>query len=158
MRLDQRDLRILAVLEADGCITNQRLAERVALSPSACHDRVRRLEAAGILEGYRARLDAAAVAPVTRVHVEVTLGRHDSAAFARFEDAMLAEPQVVACDATGGGVDYLVTVLARDIADYQRLIDRLLAQGLGIERYFTYVVTKNVKRDVPTPLAHLLGR
>jgi Lrp/AsnC family transcriptional regulator of ectoine degradation len=66
----------------------------------------------------------------------------------RFEERIAAAPQVVQCHATGGGVDYVMHVMSRDIDHYQRFIDSLLTDELGIEKYFTYVVTKVVKSGV----------
>jgi Lrp/AsnC family transcriptional regulator of ectoine degradation len=81
--------------------------------------------------------------------VEITLKSHQQSDFQRFEDAVLKEPAIIACDATGGGIDYILKIVTEDIDAYQRLIDKLLRLNLGIERYFTYVVTKNVKTSEP---------
>jgi Lrp/AsnC family transcriptional regulator of ectoine degradation len=81
----------------------------------------------------------------SRVVVEVTLARHTAPDMRRFEARIAAAPEVVQCLATGGGVDYVMHVLSRDIDHYQRFIDTLLTDELGIERYFTYIVTKVVK-------------
>jgi Lrp/AsnC family transcriptional regulator of ectoine degradation len=155
MRLDARDRRLLRVVVAEGRITNQALAERVHLSPSACLERWKRLEQAGLIRGYRAELALGPLGMPLLVHVEVTLKRHEAQDFARFERAIGTTPEVVRCDAIGGGIDYLLTVAARDLAEYQALMDRLLAAEIGISRYFTYVVTKTVKDDA-AGLARLL--
>lgn len=144
MKLDDIDHRILAALRRDGRITKLKLAEAVNLSPAACWERLRRLEASGIIRGYTAIVDLGAEAPRTTVIVEISLKSHQQADFRRFEEAVAREPAIVACDATGGGVDYILRVVVPDIDSYQRLIDRLLEPGIGIERYFTYVVTKSV--------------
>ncbi len=157
VRLDAADLRILDVLQREGRITKLDLARRVNLSPTPCWERMHRLERAGIIAGYGARLRLAHVAPSTTVLVEVTLRRHRQADFTRFEDAVRAEPEVVACDATGGGIDYVLRVVTRDVARYQTLIERLLDGPPGIESYTTYVVTKPVKEAAPLPLARLLA-
>lgn len=155
MRLDARDRRLLKVVAAEGRITNQALAERVHLSPSACLERWKRLEQAGVIKGYRAELALDRLGAPLLVHVEVTLKRHEAQDFARFERAIMGTPEVVRCDAIGGGIDYLLAVAVRDMAEYQALIDRLLAAEIGISRYFTYIVTKTVKDD-PAGLARLL--
>lgn len=156
-RLDDRDLAILSVLQREGRITNQRLAERIHLSPSACLERLKRLEKAGIVTGYRGEVALERVLRCSTVYVEVTLKRHEAQDFAHFEAAVRDTPEVVECHAIGGGSDYLMKVLALDIAHYQELIDRLLAADIGIGRYFTYVVTKPIKRAGPLPLEHLLA-
>lgn len=158
MRLDRRDLRILTVLQADGRITQQALAERVALSPSACHERLRRLEAAGLIGRYRAEVALERLIRAPLVFVEITLERHAAEDFRRFERAVQDIPEVVECHALGGGLDYLLKIAAADLAHYQELIDGLLAADLGIDRYFTYAVTKPVKPFAGYPLERLLAR
>ncbi len=145
MKLDKIDLKILAALQRDGRMTKLRLAEAVSLSPTACWERLSRLEKNGVITGYTARINTDGFGRRTTVLVEITLRSHQQADFDRFEAAILKEPAIISCDATGGGVDYILKIVSDDIDSYQRLIDRLLKLELGIERYFTYVVTKNVK-------------
>jgi Lrp/AsnC family transcriptional regulator of ectoine degradation len=150
MKLDKIDMKILSALQKDGRMTKLRLAEAVNLSPAACWERLSRLEKSGVIAGYTVRINPEKFARRTTVLVEIMLKSHQQADFQRFEAAVLKEPAVVACDATGGGVDYVLKVISEDIDAYQRLIDRLLTLDLGIERYFTYVVTKSVKAsDAP---------
>ena len=92
--LDRLDLRILAILQADGRITNQALAEKVALSPSACLARVRRLEADGLILGYHARLDIERIRPTVTIYGDVTLKSHRPADLAAFEAVLLDIPEV----------------------------------------------------------------
>lgn len=149
MKLDKIDLKILAALQSDGRMTKLRLAEAVNLSPTACWERLSRLEKSGVITGYTARINANKLGRRTTVLVEIMLKSHQQPDFRRFEAAVLDEPSIVACDATGGGVDYILKVVSEDIDAYQRLMDRLLTLDLGIERYFTYVVTKSVKDTEP---------
>jgi len=154
IKLDAADLRILAALQAQGRMTKLKLAETVHLSPTPCWERLRRLEQAGAITGYAAQIDIDRVVRLTTVLVEVTLKRHTHDDFARFEAAIRAEPLILQCDATGGGIDYMLRVVAPDIDAYQRLIDRLLVADIGIDRYFTYIVTKSVK-SAPVPIGLL---
>jgi Lrp/AsnC family transcriptional regulator, regulator of ectoine-degradation genes len=149
MKLDKIDLKILTALQSDGRMTKLRLAEAVNLSPTACWERLSRLERSGVITGYTARINTDKLARRTTILVEIMLKSHQQSDFQRFEDAVLKEPAIISCDATGGGVDYILKVVSEDIDAYQRLIDRLLRLDLGIERYFTYVVTKNVKTIDP---------
>jgi len=149
MKLDKIDLKILAALQSDGRMTKLRLAEAVNLSPTACWERLSRLEKSGVITGYTARINADRLARRTTVLVEIMLKSHQQSDFQRFEAAVLEEPAIISCDATGGGVDYILKIVSEDIDAYQRLIDKLLRLELGIERYFTYVVTKNVKATDP---------
>ena len=156
-RLDAFDLRILEAIQRDGRITKLALAERVGLSPTPCWMRLRRLEKAGIVSGYHARLAIRRVAPIAMVLMQVTLGAHRQADFDRFERVILDMPEILACWAVGGGVDYLLKVIARDIDAYQRLVDGLLAREIGIDRYYTYIVTKTVKDETILPLNALVA-
>lgn len=157
MRLDTIDLRILEAVQRDGRITKLRLAETVGLSPTPCWLRLRRLEQSGLIAGYHARLVPRRVAPIATVIMEVTLASHRQADFERFENAVLARPEITACWSVGGGVDYFLKVMTRDIDAYQRLVDQMLAQDIGIDRYFTYIVTRNVKEDSTVPIDLLSG-
>lgn len=157
IKLDAIDLRILAEIQREGRITKLSLAERVGLSPTPCWTRLRRLERAGIVTGYHARLALRLLAPIAVVFMEVTLGAHRQADFDRFERAVKDIPEVVACWSVGGGIDYLLKIVTRDIDAYQRLVDDLLARDIGIDRYFTYVVTKTVTEDATMPVETLLG-
>ena len=145
MKLDRYDLAILRILAQDGRITKSRLAEEINLSISPAWERVRRLEESGVIRGYHADVDWLRAFKGSRVIVEVTLARHTAHDMHRFEERIAAAPEVVQCHATGGGVDYVMQVMSRDIDHYQRFIDSLLTDELGIEKYFTYIVTKVVK-------------
>lgn len=157
MKLDAIDLRILDVIQRDGRITKLALAEQVGLSPTPCWMRLRKLEKAGVIVGYHAAVAVRRLAPVASVMMEVTLGNHRQADFDKFERAIMAIPEVTACWSVGGGVDYILKIMTSDIDAYQRLVDSLLDRELGIDRYFTYIVTKTVKEETALPLASLLG-
>ncbi len=156
MKLDAIDLRILEAVQQDGRITKLALAEKAGLSPTPCWMRLRKLEKAGIITGYHARVAVRRVAPVASVMMEVTLGNHRQADFERFERAVAAVPEITACWSVGGGVDYILKIVAADIDAYQRLVDGLLDRELGIDRYFSYIVTKTIKDETVLPLAALL--
>ena len=156
MKLDAIDLRILDAIQRDGRITKLALAEKAGLSPTPCWLRLRKLEKAGIVSGYHAHVAVRKVAPVASVMMEVTLGAHRQADFDRFERAVATIPEIVACWSVGGGVDYFLKIMAPDIDAYQRFVDGLLDRELGIDRYFTYIVTKTVKEETVLPLDTLL--
>ncbi|MGR8926876.1 Lrp/AsnC family transcriptional regulator (plasmid) [Rhizobium leguminosarum] len=153
MKLDAIDLRILDAVQRDGRITNLALAEKAGLSPTPCWMRLRKLEKAGIITGYHARVAPRRIAPVASVMMEVTLANHRQADFERFERTVTAIPEIVACWSVGGGVDYILKIIAPDIDAYQRLVDGLLDRELGIDRYFTYIVTKTVKEETVLPVS-----
>ncbi|WP_434986604.1 Lrp/AsnC family transcriptional regulator [Vreelandella zhaodongensis] len=147
MKLDRYDLKILDILSRDGRITKSKLAEAINLSVSPCWERVKRLEKAGVIEGYSARINADVLMPRNPVWVQIELKQHNAESFARFEALVMQTPDVTECVAVGGGVDYLVKFEVFSIDNYQRLIDSWLVSDVGIERYFTYIVTKTVKRE-----------
>lgn len=151
-KLDATDLKILAALQREGRITKLALAEKVNLSPTPCWERLKRLEGAGYVLGYRADIAVEKLAPMTTAIVEVTLKQHRLEDFDRFESTMRKTPEVLECHSTGGGIDYILKVVASDIAAYQTFIDGLLDAGLGIDRYFTYVVTRKIKDEPQAPV------
>jgi Lrp/AsnC family transcriptional regulator of ectoine degradation len=150
--LDRVDLRILAALQRNGRISKVELANLVNLSPSACLERMRRLEKRKLILSYHANVNLAALMPIQLFLTEITLGGHRAVDFSRFERSIEKVQQVVECHALGGGIDYILKIIAPDVPAYQSLIDDLLAQEIGIERYFTYVVTKVVKNVRELPL------
>ena len=154
--LDSRDLAILQILSQEGRITKAALAERVGLSPTPCWERLHRLEQAGLIQGYGAFINLKAIAPHVTVFVAAELQSHTADSFQRFERHVMALPQVTACWALGGGYDYLLQIVTRDIDAYQRLIDAMLEARIGLARYFTYIVTKPVKSPGVPPLDVLL--
>ncbi len=147
MRLDRYDVKILQILHHNGRITKSHLADAINLSVSPCWERVKKLEEAGIIQGYGARVNTDVLFKRIAVLVEVTLKEHSAQSFKRFEQLVQNCPDVSDCYATGGGVDYMLKIQSEDIDHYQRLIDSWLDSDVGIERYFTYVVTKTIKRD-----------
>lgn len=157
MKLDDYDLNILVELQREGRMTKLKLAEAINLSPSACWERLLRLEQANIIRSYHAEVDIDHLLKTITVVVEITLKRHQAYDFTRFEAAIREQPEILECYATGGGVDYVLKIITPDVDSYQRLIDRLLAADIGIDRYFTYIVTKSVKQAHGYPLRHLLA-
>jgi Lrp/AsnC family transcriptional regulator, regulator of ectoine-degradation genes len=155
-RLDARDIKILSILQREGRLSKAALAERVNLSSTPCWERLHRLEQSGIIESYGAHISLTAFGPVTVVFVEISIENHRSEDFQRFEEAIAEVPEIIECWAVGGGIDYLCKVVVRHLADYQALIESLLARKIGVQRYFTYVVTAPVKNE-PLPV-HLLAQ
>lgn len=156
IKLDERDIKILATLQRDGRITKAALAEEVNLSPSPCWERLKRLEEVGLVEGYHARIDLTKLTRFTTVLVEVTLQRHQAEDFEKFEAYVQSRPEILDCWATGGGIDYMLRVIAKDVDAYQRMIVTMLTDDIGIDRYFTYIVTSRVKESVEIPFEQLL--
>ena len=157
MRLDARDLDILQVLSSEGRITKAALAERVGLSPTPCWERLKKLEKAGVIESYRANINLRKLGPHVTIFVAAELNDHTAASFQTFEAAMQRYDEVTACWALGGGFDYILQIVTRDIDAYQRLMDAMLDARIGLARYFTYVVTKPVKGSGLPPISLIAG-
>lgn len=154
--VDDRDLKILSILSSEGRISKADLARRLNLSPTPCWQRLKRLETAGLIKAYRAEIELNRLAPHVRVFVTVELDTHRTETFQTFERTIARMDEIVACWALGGGYDYLMQVITTDIAAYQALMDSLLESRAGLRRYFTYIVTKDVKNVAP-PFGLLLA-
>ena len=155
VRLDDRDLKILAILQREGRITKAELAKRVNLSATPCWARLQRLEEAGVIESYGARIAFKHLKPHTYVFVTIELESHRAEDFQRFEEIVGGIPEIFECFAVGGGIDYVIKVMAHDVDSYQTLVDGLLESDAGVKRYWTYFVTKPVKEEPPPLYAAL---
>jgi DNA-binding Lrp family transcriptional regulator len=144
-KLDRIDRRILAALQDDARLTNQALSERVALSPSACLARVKRLEAAGVIQGYHARLDPFTLGAGLVLYADITLDGHTPAELARFEKAILAIPEVVEASHVTGSFDYILKVVVRDMREWTRIAESLAGSDLGVDRINSHVVMRKPK-------------
>ena len=154
-QLDRTDLRMLAVLQCDGRITNAELAERVSLSPSACLRRLQRLESEGILTGYSAQVDPEAVGLGLQAFVRVQLAKHESESIERFVRQVNEWDEIVACYALTGDMDYLMHVYVADLQHFSRfLLDRLL-NASGVADVNSSFVLRTVKRSAALPLSQL---
>jgi len=144
--LDDIDRRILAILQRDGRITNQALAERIALSPRACLDRVRRLERSGSIAGYMAVVDPRANGSLLTIVVEVTLKDQTRATHHRFEQRMRAADEVVECFLVSGPCDYVLRLACRDLDHYRDLTNAWTDDpALGIEKISSKPELQTVK-------------
>jgi DNA-binding Lrp family transcriptional regulator len=143
--LDQIDLKILAGLQREGRSTIQELAAKVGLSPRASLERVRRLEAAGIISGYRAVIDLARLSRPVNVFAEITLARQ--AHQGQLERRLAALDEVIECWEVSGTIDYLAHFVCVDLASYETLITRLIDdQNLGVGRIVSHVALRPIRR------------
>ena len=133
METDAIDNRILSILQADGRISDQDLAERVGLSPSPCLRRVKALENRGIVQRYVALVDPSAVGQGLRAVVQVRLDRQTTDSVARFEKEILKYPQVLECYLIAGDWDYVLRVVARDLDEFRGFCVNRLAKIAGVE-------------------------
>lgn len=151
-KLDRIDRRILAKLQVDGRITNQALAEQVALSPSACLARVRRLESAGVIEGYGARLNPWSLEAGLILFAEISLKGHHPLEVAGFEAAIADIPEIVEASYVSGAFDYLIKVVVSDMPSWTCLAEDLIARDLGVDKVITHVLMKKTKRFIGYPI------
>jgi len=155
--LDAADIRILSAVQKHGQLSKAKLAEIVSLSPTPCWERLSRLKAAGFIRGYRGIIALDRMGDFAQVVVTVSLTHHRKSDFDRFEAQIRALDEVTECIATGGGTDYVMKVFTPSLAAFQNLMESLLAAELGIDRYMTYIVTREVKSESPS-LAVLTAR
>ena len=144
-KLDERDIQILSILQSEGRITKTALADKLNLSLTPSWDRLQRLEEAGIIESYGAKLSSPFLSNFHLVITEVELESHKQGQFARFEEAIMGFDEVLSCWSVGGGLDYILKVLVKDVADYQDFLKRVLKADIGLRRYFSYAVLDRIK-------------
>lgn len=151
--LDRTDRRLLAALQDDARLTVAELAERVSLSTSPCWRRVRRLEQAGYIEGYHAHLSAAKLGYGITAFVSVVMGSHTQEVARAFEATVQDIPQVVACHNVSGEYDFLLEVVATDLAAYGEFARNVL-QGLpGVRELHSSFSLMSIKARRRLPLA-----
>src|SRR2546423_2470007 len=154
--LDSIDLRLLEELQADADRSNVELSRLVGLSPAATLHRVRRLKQSGVVRGITARLDSGAAGFPLQVYVAVTLERHDDVGHRRFAQALRGMPEVIAADWVTGETDAMLMVVAREVAQLQRVLVRLSTRG-GAARVMTLLRLEELKPSSPLPLGATNG-
>ena len=150
--IDRLDRKILAVLQKDGRITNAALAEDVALSPSACLARVRRLEQMGIITGYRADIAIEKLRAALLIYGEVTLKRHLPEDFRALEELFAGDPRVLEAAEISGKSDYIVKVIVADMAEWRDLTAAWTSGPWQIERVSSSVAMHRTKGFSGYPL------
>jgi len=151
--MDEIDRKILAELQREGRLTVTELAERVKLTAPPCHRRLRELERAGVITGYRATIDPAAVGLGFEVIVSVVMEREDAKTIEGFERALAEVPQVRHAERLFGEPDYLVRIATADLHTYAALRDERLATLPGVGRLTSTIVMKRVVDDRPFPVS-----
>ena len=158
MSVDDIDRRILAELQEHGRLTVTELADRVQLTAAPCHRRLRELEHSGVITGYRAVLDPAAVGLGFEALVSVTLDRGDADTVTAFEAALAEVPEIRHAERLFGEPDYLLRVVATDLDGYAALRDHKLATLPGVRRITSTIVMKRIVDNRPLPLPGTRGR
>ncbi len=146
---EEQDSRLLRVLQENGRISNQELADQCNMSASACWRRVKALEEAGIITGYKARIDPVAAGLAFHAVVHVQLARHNPDFLNEFISAMATSKEVLDCFATTGEADYQLRVRCRNLDEYNRFLEEFLFRIPGVANVRTNLVLREIKRDAP---------
>ncbi|MCP5299307.1 MAG: Lrp/AsnC family transcriptional regulator [Chromatiaceae bacterium] len=153
LRLDRYDLRILEVLQREGRISNQDLADRIGLSASPCLRRVRALEDSGVIAGYRAVLDAGRLGLSLLALIHISMDRHTPERFANFEQRIGELPEVLECLLiTGQDADYQLKAIVRDMQAYQALLLNKITRIEGVSGVHSSFVMRRVVDTTALPL------
>jgi Lrp/AsnC family leucine-responsive transcriptional regulator len=149
MTLDRFDKEILRILQSQGRISNQDLAEQVGLSASPCLRRVKALEDAGIITGYRAHLDAKKINLGLTALIQISMDKHTPERFEHFEKEIKGIPEILECLLiTGQSADYLLKVAVKDLDDYQKLLLTQITKIQGVTGvHSSFVLNKVVDRS-----------
>jgi len=150
--MDRLNRKILSLLQEDGRISITDLAALVGVSLSSCHRRVKELEQSGAIEGYRAVISPKAVGLTFEALVFVTMGCTDQETIAAFEHGVAANPHIVIAQRLFGEPDFMLRVLARDLAAYQDLYDTQLGALPGVQRLTSTIVMKRIGTDQTVPI------
>jgi len=143
--MDEIDRKILRELAADASLANQDLAAKIGLSPSPCLRRVRALEAAGVIRGYVALIEGAALGADFVAYVEVRLERQSEAYSQRFESAVLSRREVIDCAFVTGDFDYLLKIAVADLDEFHRFLTQVLTRIDGVANTRTIIPVKRIK-------------
>lgn len=157
MQLDRYDRLILEVLQQDARISNQDLADRIALSPSACLRRMRTLEESGLILGYRALLDARRLGLTLMALIHISMDRHTPERFNHFENVVAEIPEVLECLLiTGQDADYQLKVIVADMDGYQALLLNRITRIPGVTGVHSSFVLRRVIDKTAMPLGQLV--
>ncbi len=152
VELDDMDVSILRQLQRRGRMTHAELSDHVNLSPSACHRRVQRLEASGVIRDYVALVSPRAVGRVTTVFVEIKLQSQSEDILDAFEKSVARVPDVLECHLMAGSADYLLKIVARDSEDFARIHREHLSRLPGVAQMQSSFALKTVFKTTALPL------
>ncbi|MCJ0761667.1 Lrp/AsnC family transcriptional regulator [Variovorax terrae] len=148
--MDKMDRKILKVLQGNARASLQEIGQTVGLSPTPCWGRIRKMEEAGVIEGYTVRLNAQALDLSDTVLVQVTLDSHSDNTLEKFGETLAAIPEVIEAYLVSGDYDYLLRVAVRDTRDYERLLRERLYKIKGIRHSKSSFVLRTLKKaDLP---------
>lgn len=155
-RIDATDIAILSELQKNGKIKNIDLAEKIALSPSPCLQRVKCLEKTGLIEGYGAKIAINKICDTIQVLTQFTIKNDTLEDHHLFQEAIVKYPEVMDCYLGSGGFDYQVRFVCKNIEHYQTIIQIILDSEMKISKYHSYVVMKEIISRREYPISSLL--
>ena len=147
--LDATDIRILSALQHHGNLSKTKLAEVVNLSATPCWIRLGKLKKSGFIDSYSANISLKNFVDVTNVIVTISLSNHRKTDFDNFEKYIKDLDEITECISTGGGTDYIIKVITPDLKSFQELMNEMISNDLIIDKYMTYIVTKEIKSSHP---------
>ena len=154
--LDAYCLQIISALQRDSRQTVQQISEAVGLSPTPCWKRIKDMEAAGVIRGYTALIDPERVGLHISAVAEVNLDRHSQAAVQRFEEMVMASPQIIRCVSATGPADYILHVTVPDMKHYERFLHEVLFSLPGVTHVRSSIVLREIKSEMTLPIGHLM--
>jgi len=152
--IDKTDLKILKILQEDGRITNLQLSNEIGLSPAPTLERVKKLEKSGIIQSYHAELDREALGLSVHTFMQITLLRHKNNAITNFIDQINSIPEIVECHHITGGSDYILRIMTKNMAAYERLVMDKLSKIEEIGHMQTQVILSTIKKSSTIPLEY----
>ncbi len=152
MKIDRVDAEILTRLQSDGRLSNAKLAEQVSLSETPCWRRLKRLEEGGVIEGYQAVISRRALGLGVLAFVQLTCSEHDEETTAAFQKAIEASPHVMSCHNTTGDADFLLQVVARDLDDYSRFVEKVIRRLPGVTSIKSSLSLRELKSSNRLPV------
>ncbi len=154
MELDHKDHKLIALLQANGRMSNTELAQEIELSPPGLQKRLRKLEENGVIEGYFARISREALGFDMLCFVQVTLTRHESGAVENFRQVVQQMPEVLECHHITGESDYLLKIVVRNRKHLERFLMESLTPIRGMDRHRTSLVLIEIKETLKLPVGH----
>lgn len=154
-KFDKQDAAIADRLQQDGKLSNAKLAEHMGMSEASCWRRQKRLEDAGVIEGYQAVLNRRKLGMGVMAFVQIACTQHGEEVTAEFENIIRACPNVLACHNTTGAADFLLQVVARDLDDYSRFVEQVLRKLPGVLSICSNISLREIKVTNILPLDHL---
>lgn len=152
MAFDEFDRKILQILQTEGRLSNTELAERIGLSPTPCLRRVKALEQAGVIKGYRAMLDPGELGLGLTVLVGIKVDGHRDENARAIQEALLAMPEVISCHLVSGETDFLLQVFVPDLKSYEQFLLGTLLKLPMVKDIRSNVVIRTIKENAPLPV------